>query len=158
MPQSTRISVTPLAQVPESHALIQGWFEREWPDYYGPNGPGDACADLARYANWGSLPMGMVALLDGSPHGFAALKTEPFAHFTHWGPWLGAACVEPGFRRQGLGAALVRALPGAAHQLGYSSVYCATATAGSLMRRSGWQRIAWVDHEGHPAEIFQITL
>lgn len=40
---------------------------------------------------------------------------------------------------QGLGAQLLRGLVDLARALGYPALYCATATARSLLEREGWQ-------------------
>lgn len=63
--------------------VLKAWFESEWPDHYGLSGRGHAERDLLAYANRGSLPVGLVALRDGEPCGFVAIKSESFP--THRG-------------------------------------------------------------------------
>ena len=36
---------------------LQRWFAQEWADYYGPDGPGDAAADLQAYCRRDGLPL-----------------------------------------------------------------------------------------------------
>ena len=120
--------------------LIADWFKKEWPDWYGPGGAGDADADLRRYAQDDALiPLGLVALCDGQPCGFGALKQQGIGSDPTRGPWAGAGYVLPALRGRGLGALLLRALVGEAQALGFERVYCVTGTAQSLLQREGWQ-------------------
>jgi hypothetical protein len=63
-----------LSQHPEYLLILKGWFEREWPNYYGIGGPGDAAADLRAYSTADSLPIGIVALNGNKLCGVAALR------------------------------------------------------------------------------------
>ncbi|MBB5204834.1 GNAT superfamily N-acetyltransferase [Inhella inkyongensis] len=135
------LHITPLGQRLDLLPLLQSWFEAEWPGHYGPDGRGDAAADLRAYAREGALPLGLVALRDGHPCGFAAIKTEPFASHPTLGPWAGAAVVPAALRRQGIGRALLLGLEAQARSLRLPRLFCATATSASLLERCGWQRI-----------------
>ncbi len=153
-------SVVPLRDHPQAVAALVGGFEAEWPDWYGPGRQGSAAADLSAFANPdGALPVGIVALdPSGRPVGTAALKAGWRPEFAHLGPWASAGWVRPGLRRQGLGALLLVALEGEARRLGYSRLYCATATANSLLERQGWTAHTQTVHEGSLIEIFQRAL
>ena len=137
---------------------VQAWFEAEWPTYYGPGGRGSAQHDLRAYANRGSLPVGLVALRRGAPCGFAALKADSLPTHLHLLPWVGAGYVEPSLRRQGIGHELLLALEVEARALGYACIYCATATAVSLLRRSGWHLLEDVQHDGESLSVFEKAL
>ncbi len=41
-----RLRISLLADHPEAIPVLKGWFETEWPDYYGSSGPGSAEQDL----------------------------------------------------------------------------------------------------------------
>ena len=57
--------------------VIAQWFCCQWPDWYGPEGPGNAIADLEEWADGDALPLARLALSsDGEPLGIAALKNE----------------------------------------------------------------------------------
>lgn len=45
----------------ESLPQLRCWFETEWPDYYGADGPGDAQSDLQSSVNRNRLPIGVQA-------------------------------------------------------------------------------------------------
>jgi hypothetical protein len=75
----TALHFAPLATRLEWIDTLAGWFEAEWPDYYGPAGRADARHDLRAYAQADTLPFGLVAMLHEVPCGVVAIKTEPFA-------------------------------------------------------------------------------
>lgn len=152
------ISVEPLAAHPELLPLLRDWFESEWPDYYGPNGPGDAQRDLRTFANRGSLPVGVVAFHAGTVCGVAALKADSIPTPQFLAPWAAAGLVKPALRGQGIGAALLTALEQEARLLGYDRIYCGTNTSESLLRRSGWQLLEQVTHDGENLGVYYKTL
>ena len=119
----------PLAHRRDAIARVRQWFESEWPAYYGPGGPGDAQRDLLDYAQQDALPFGQLAVLDGEPVCFAALKREPFPTHPQLTPWAGAAVVLPAWRRQGIGRALLDGLAVQASVMGFDRIHCATATS-----------------------------
>ncbi|MEO7151313.1 MAG: GNAT family N-acetyltransferase [Burkholderiaceae bacterium] len=135
--------------------VLASAFEREWPAYYGPGKGGDAARDLGSHARRGSVPLGLVALCDGDPCGYVALKPDVFPTHRALFPWVGAAWVRPGWRRHGLGGRLFAAIAAQARALGHGRIYCATATADSLLERAGWQRIDAVGFEGEAIRIYQ---
>ena len=61
----------------------------------------------------------------------------------------------PGRRRAGIGAKLLSALLAEAQRLGFHTVYCATASAVSLLQREGWSQIDAVVHDGERHYIFR---
>lgn len=154
MPIST---VIPLRQRPELAAFFVEPFKTEWPAWYGAGGQGDATADLNAFANpAGELPVGVVALDEaGFPVGIAALKATSIRSCAHLSPWATAGYVLPDRRGGGIGAGLLSALLVEARRLGFHAVYCATASAASLLKREGWQWLETITHEGHPQLIFQ---
>ncbi len=150
--------IVPLAERPDLMPLIRRRFEAEWPAWYGPGAPGDALHDLQHYARHDALPLGLVARLDGHPCGFMALKREGLASLPELGPWVGAAVVHPGLRRLGIGRALLLELQRRAAALGETRLYCATASAASLLQRCGWRRLRCVEHGGETLELYDKPL
>jgi len=149
------LTVSPLVQHKDLLPLLSSWLVQEWPDWYGPGGRGDAGADLSSFAaSEASLPVGFAALLDGVPIGVAALKTASLPTHGHLTPWAGAGLVLPAYRGRGVGAKLLDALVQHAARLGFLRIYCATATAVSLLRRSGWSEVESIQHEGQSLAIF----
>jgi GNAT superfamily N-acetyltransferase len=149
-------TVIPLRHRPEFCAFFAQQFESEWPSWYGPGRQGSAPEDLEAFANpEGDLPVAVVAIDDaGSPIGIAALKEASIATHTHLSPWATAGYVVPDRRRAGIGAKLLSALLAEAQRLGFHTIYCATATAMSLLEREGWSQIDAVVHDGEKQFIF----
>jgi GNAT superfamily N-acetyltransferase len=152
---SCEIRIAHLADHPEALPTLERLFQDEWPDYYGPQGPGVARRDLAQYSNRDRLPVGVVALLGSEPCGVAALKADSISTHTHLTPWIGGGMVAPQYRRRGIGARLVSALEGVARDLGFENVYCGTSTANSLLIREGWRLMEVVQNSNEAISIYQ---
>lgn len=143
-----------LVDRPDLIPEIEKWFINEWPDYYGPDGPGVALDDLEEYCQKGNLPLGMVAFENDIPCGFMALKSEPFPSHPDLSPWLGAAYTRPDLRRKGIGSRLMEKMEAVAADLKYKEIYCATSTSASLLQRREWKLLERVDHQGQVVEIY----
>jgi GNAT superfamily N-acetyltransferase len=152
------VTIEPLASRQDLLLTVQGWFESEWPQYYGRGGRASAEADLLAYSRTGALPLGLVAFSAGDACGFAALKSEPFPSHPHLGPWAGAAVVVPALRRRGIGRALLGGLEKEARAMGHNRIYCATGTSASLLLRCEWHLLDCVAHEGEKIEIYEKAL
>jgi GNAT superfamily N-acetyltransferase len=135
--------------------ILERLIQDEWPDYYGPHGPGVARHDLEEYSNRDQLPVGVVALLGSEPCGVAALKADSISTHTHLTPWIGGGMVAPQYRRRGIGVRLVSALEVVARDLGFETVYCGTSTANSLLIREGWQLMEVVQNRNEAISIYQ---
>lgn len=152
------ITTARLAGHPEALTSLADWFRGEWPGWYGPGGAGCAEEDLLGYAHEGSLPVGFVAFHNGTLCGVAALKAESLPSHSHLTPWAAAGLVAPPLRGQGIGAVLLSALETEAKRLGYSRIYCGTATAASLLLRSQWRFVESVEREGKQVDIYEKAL
>ena len=147
-----------LADHPEALPVLERLFETEWPEYYGPTGPGNARQDLLAYSNRTALPVGVVAFVGPEPCGIAALKTDSISTHTHLTPWIGGGMVAPHHRRGGIGARLAAALEDVARSMGYANVYVGTSTANSLMVREGWRFMEQVKYHGENVSIYEKAL
>ncbi|MEO6409745.1 MAG: GNAT family N-acetyltransferase [Burkholderiaceae bacterium] len=149
------IVVAALARHTEWLPLLARWMRDEWPQWYGAGGRGDAAADLQFFAAGESaLPIGLIAFRDKTPVGMAALKAQSLPSHAHLGPWAAAGLVVPALRGQGIGAQLLDALVSQACRLGFAQIYCATATAASLLRRGHWSQREVAVHDGESLTIF----
>lgn len=151
------LQIEPLAWHPEAPRTLQGWFEAEWPSHYGARGPGDARRDLEAYSNADGLPFGVVALVDGSVCGAAALKGDSIASHGHLSPWAAAGLVRRDLRGRRIGQRLLIALEEHARAVG-SAGSIATGTAESLRRRCGWRLLERIIHAGETLGIYAKAL
>ena len=151
----SEVVIERLAAHPQLLPTLQQWFEAEWPAWYGPDGPGDARADLQAFADPGGLPVGLVALHGGAPCGVAVLKAETLPARRHLGPWAAAGLVDPRLRGRGIGAQLLAALEREAAGRGYREIWCATNTAESLLRRCGWELVERLVHDGERLGVYR---
>ena len=152
------LAIRHLADHPECIPPLARWFEAEWPDWYGPGGRGNAGDDLRRFCSHAALPIGLVALQDGEPVGCVALKADSIPERAQLGPWVAAGLVHPDHRRRGCGAALVGAAEALARELGYPAVFCATATAASLLERLHWSFVETLVHDGESLRLYRKPL
>ncbi len=127
---------------PDRVAEIAEGYLAEWPEWYGPGGPGDALADLTARAAGEGLPLGLIALTEGRAVGACAIAPTSIASYAHLTPWLVGLWTNPPLRRRGIGAALIMASRPAAAQMGYRWLYAATSTAAGLLARDGWSLVA----------------
>jgi len=150
------VDVAPMAEHRALLPLVAEWFVSEWPNWYGPGGPGDVSADLTAFAaSQTVLPVGVIAFLEGRPVGAGALKAESIASHKHLSPWAVAGYVAPEFRGQGIGAALLASLVAQGRLIGYEAIYCGTSTAQRLLMRCGWQAVESTVVEGRPLTVFR---
>lgn len=136
---SVDVDIALLIDRPAALADLAALYVAEWTPWYGPNGAGDAEADLAACLNRATLPLAVVAQgPDGRVLGTAALKNESLGAELGYGPWLAAVVVDPACRGRGIGSALIAAVERQARTLGFAALYTSTDTARSLVERRGW--------------------
>ena len=91
-----------LSKCKNAMPVIAQWFCYQWSDWYGPEGPGNAIADLEEWADGDALPLARLALSpDGESFGIAALKNEGLGEEYGLGPFLSAFYVPSVHRRRG---------------------------------------------------------
>jgi GNAT superfamily N-acetyltransferase len=152
------MEVALLADRPDLIAPLAAAYQAEWPDWYGPAGPGDAHADLHDRARREGLPLGLV-LTDGDDLlGAVAITGPSIGRYAHLTPWVGGGWTRPDRRRQGLGAALLDGAVQRARAMGFKRLHVATATAPSLMQRQGWTLLETAEHDGHALSVFVLDL
>ena len=136
--------------------MLARWLEQEWPDWYGPDGPGDAAHDLEEAAQHDGLPLAVVALDRGIPCGISVLRpTDAAAAQTGHAPWVGGGLVRADLRGQGIGARLLAAMEGEARRLGFATIYCSTTGAQRLLERGAWESIGTITHDGAPLAVYR---
>ncbi len=143
-PAMSRVSpkIVHLLDRPQILPVLADWFIGEWRPWYGPDGKGDAKADLSACNNRDTLPVCLVALDDaGEALGTIAIRETSVGSGLAQGPWLTGLYVAPEHRGKGVGTALVAALEREAARLHFKAVYTSTDAADGIMRRRGWESI-----------------
>ena len=131
-----------LADHSESIPMLVNWYVSEWELYYGPDGPGDARADLESRCNRDEIPMGFVATVDGEVHGVAALDHDAATGLT---PSVVGLLVESSQRGHGIATALLQSAESLAKRLGFGRLYISTAVLDDLLVRMGWNSLGEVE-------------
>jgi GNAT superfamily N-acetyltransferase len=139
---------------------LEAWFVHEWPEWYGPDGAGDAPRDLKACLQSGNrLPRCLVSL-DGSGDviGTVSLRDTSPGSDRYPGVWVTALLVPAPLRRSGIGTGLVSAAEAEALRLGFSEIYASTANAQSLFRRRDWSFHDSLRARGTALDIFRKPL
>lgn len=158
-PSNEPVTIAPLAEHQERVPTLARWLESEWPDWYGPDGPGDAADDLEEAAHRDRLPVAVIALRGGVPCGISVLRpTDAAAAQTGYGPWVGGGLVRAELRGKGIGTRLLAAMEGEARRLGFATIYCSTSAAQRLLERCGWESIVDITHEGALLSVYRKTI
>lgn len=90
----------------------------------------------------------LVAKCGGMPAGTCLLVKSEIDPNHPVTPWLVGLFVTPGYRRNGVGAHLVRAIEHAARGRGHSRLFLYTVGAVEYYRRLGWQEIERTSWKG----------
>jgi GNAT superfamily N-acetyltransferase len=147
-----------LGDVPHLADTLVAWYEREWFEYYGPGGPGDARANVQECMDATDLPVCLVAMAsDGTPMGAVTLRERSFSH-QELTPWVGALLVEPSHRRKGVGAALVGAAEDEARRRRFQTLHMATDSAHSIAKLRGWRAFDTAESGHGPVTVYDIGL
>lgn len=131
--------IYPLAEHPDAIPTLAGWFIDEWTPWYGPDGDGDAHADLHECCQTNALPIALIA--HHATLGVlatAALKAQSLGTELATGPWLSAVLTGPEFRGHGIATALISAIETEARRMGFDAVYTTTDAASGIVKRLGW--------------------
>jgi len=153
------VRIVALADRPDLVPGLARHFVAEWTPHYGPNGSGDAMADLTACRNRDTLPLALVAIgADGEALGTAALKQDSVGSRPGQGPWLAALLVIPQQRGRGVGTRLIAAIEDEARRLGFDALYTSTDAARDLLRRRGWMALHDVPSLRGPMTVCRLDL
>lgn len=127
------------------------WHDDQWGPLTGARRLDDYVAFLTQAATSRTVPSMLVAMEGDRLLGSATLVVADLPPRSELTPWLAQLFVEPARRRDGIGAALVRAVLDRARACGYGRVYLFTSgTLPEYYRRLGWrevERLAYLERE-----------
>jgi len=118
----------------------------------------DRIAGFTARARRGSIPLGLVALLDDLVVGMACLVECDIPSHCHLGPWLATVLVSPDHRRVGIGSALCVRATTEAQLLGVSQLYLFTFDKQRLYTRLGWSALEDASYVGRSGTVMMQRL
>ena len=134
------VSVKLLSERPDWLCIVAGWIYSEWWTHV-PNASPDVLAELLQpNLTSDSVPVTIVAAMDGDPVGTVRLlehdlDTDMWPDLT---PWLAALYVEPKSRQLGIGTRLVIDASSIAYSFGYDVLYLLTSGEEAFYAKRGW--------------------
>ncbi len=136
------VKVIELADRPELVSELATWFAAVWEPYYGPQGPGDALADLRGACRKDCPPLSLIAVdRHGHSVGTATLRLAAPGEDPSDALWLAALVVPPSHAGRQV---LPRLLDGAertALRLGFDRIACAANTDATMANPGGWEEL-----------------
>ncbi|HEX8168794.1 MAG TPA: GNAT family N-acetyltransferase [Beijerinckiaceae bacterium] len=138
-PEAATFAVVDLRHHPEHAAAVAAWVHREW-----WSGSAVSLAALTEWAEGcaasNGFPGVLVAVSQGRAIGSVFLHGTEAEDRPAFTPYLGALYVEPSWRRQGVGRALVQAVERHAAGLGFDRLYLnAVPSRTSFYEPLGWK-------------------
>ena len=131
--------------------VLARWHYNEWGPLTGADSLDGYVAFLTEAAASRMVPSVLVAVAHGELLGSANLVASDLPPRSELTPWLAQLFVGPTRRRDGVGAALVRAVLQRARECGYERVYLYTSgTLPQYYRRLGWrviERVVYLQRE-----------
>ena len=152
------IKISFLADHPDVMPTLAQWFRAQWPDYYADQTLADMEEDFREDAQYDSIPLRLVAFLDGELAGTIVLREQVIETQPQFHPGLGGLFVPVNFRQRGIATELVRAGMHVARAQGYREVYATTAVAGGILKRLGWVAVEAVEHDGEHLTLYRCDL
>ena len=152
------IRIVHLCDAPAAAPTLARWFVEEWAPWYGPDGPGDAAADLAACRSRDAMPLCLVALRGDEVLGTAGLKPDSLGGEHAPGPWIAALLVGRAHRGHGVGTALVATIEAEARRLGFPALYISTDTGEAMLSRRGWSALAATASLRGPITVYRLGL
>lgn len=148
------MTIARLAVRPDLAAETAALMVAIWPGHYGPDGQGDAGADVhSRIAE----DRAAVAVQAGRVVGTVALSETSFGANGD-GPWLVGLCTVPELRGQGIATALTTWAMGYARQQGHSALFTTTRDAAGLVKRLGWRPVRQISDQSGTWSIWKVAL
>lgn len=141
-----------LADRPEDVPLVIDWWRTVWADRIGDDielATRQLCSALSKT----ELPIHILATLDGTPVGTAALKQQELAEvFPDQRYWLGSVFTEAGSRDRQIASQMSLHIVEMAKQLNLPHLYLQTVNLnGGLYDKLGWEAVREFTHMGEHA-------
>lgn len=139
--------------------LAKLWYE-EISKHWVPNSSIErATQNLIEHANENKMPMTFVALYNDKPVGMASLRENDGIQ-PGVTPWLGTLIVDPNYRKQKIGEALIDRVNYQAKKMGYETIYLLAfdRTIPEWYEKLGWKKIGTDVLFEHPVTVMDYSL
>ncbi len=152
------IQIEYLVDHPECIPTLAEWHFGQW-SYLSPGDSVERCTtNLRRHSGRRQIPTTFVALADGVPIGCASLIEHDMDTRMHLSPWMASVYVDPGYRRQGTGSALVQRVVDEARALAVATLYLYTPDKEGFYARLGWQVVERTPYRGYQMVVMSLSL
>ncbi|MBD9356322.1 GNAT family N-acetyltransferase [Methylomonas albis] len=147
-----------LSQEPHKIPTLAQWHQAEWA---GLN-PGQTLEDrierMQAYLSNKLIPSTFICKHEGTLAGSAAIIESDMDTHLELTPWLASVYVTPAFRRQGIGAKLVKHVMSQAETAGVAKLYLFTPDQADFYQKLGWTEMEEEDYRGHRVKIMSVVL
>ena len=106
----------------------------------------------------GILPKTLVAYVDGELAGAVTLGEKDLPQYPMYKPWLGSLITHPKFQYLGIGRELALEAQRLAKKMGFSHIYCFTATVTEWALRWHWEVIHQTTFKGLEVNVMKKSL
>ena len=152
------VSIVDLASESLHLPTLAAWHHAQWLDL----NPGDTLESritrMQAYLGPDLIPSTFVYKVGQKTAGSAALVACDMETRPELSPWLASVFVAPEFRRQGIGAALVRHVMAQAKQANFERVYLFTPDRSDFYRKLGWRNLFTESYRGHFVTVMAVEL
>jgi GNAT superfamily N-acetyltransferase len=134
------LDIVQLAERPDLVRAVSGWIFDEWWSRNPEHTVETVERLLVRHMTPDTVPLTLVALLDGEPAGTLSLVAKDSGvEERPETPWVAAVLTLPAFRGRGIGTALMREAEVVARRMGLDAIYLITAKAADFYSSCGWE-------------------
>ncbi len=104
------------------------------------------------------LPLTLIAIINNQCVGTVSLFKQDCVLRPQYTPWLASLYVDPKFRHQNIGGALIKALIERASELGYKKLYLKTENTAPYYYKIGWTHLETITHKDQTIDYFYYDL
>ena len=144
-----------LEQDPALIRTISEWHQAQW-GHLSSRNTQDRIAEFAEHG--ATVPLTLVADLDGAPIGTASLLAEDMDIHKELSPWLASVYVLPEHRSRGFGTQLVQGIVTEAQRLEVGAMYLYTEDRAGFYAAMGWQELETRKYHGEDITIMKLEL
>lgn len=145
-----------LAARPQDVRLVAAWLFSEWGDPAKGHSVEQLAEKLRSKISLAALPMHLLAIQQGTPVGFVALKLFEMGSYPEREHWLGSLFVPSAERGYGIGSALIEEVIRRAQNHRVSKLSLQTENlSGGLYLKHGWKPVEQIESDGDQVLVME---